>query len=106
MKYIVCVMAIALFSSNGFAVDSYPGKTAEEQKMTIKDTEITRNIRQKIIEDRSLSVNAHNIKIISENGKVTLKGAVASSAEQQKVGEIAKSVAGKTPVVNETTISK
>jgi osmotically-inducible protein OsmY len=82
-------------------------KTADQQAMnTQRDTDLTRMIRQKIVADDSLSINAHNVKIITENGRVYLRGPVESSAERQQVERLAKGVAGKTQVVNETVISK
>ena len=65
--------------------------TADQQKMNAADRELTRKIRRSIIADKSLSTYAHNIKIISQNGAVTLKGPVKSNDEKQTV--IAKAVA-------------
>lgn len=65
--------------------------TADQQKMNASDRELTRNIRRSIIADKSLSTYAHNIKIISQNGTVTLKGPVKSDDEKQAV--LAKAVA-------------
>jgi osmotically-inducible protein OsmY len=65
--------------------------TADQQKMNAADQELTRKIRQSIMEDKSLSINAHNIKIISQDGAVTLKGPVKSADEKKTV--IAKAVA-------------
>ena len=65
-------------------------KTADQQKMNAADQELTRSIRAAIIADKSLSTYAHNIKIISQDGMVTLKGPVKSDAEKQTV--IAKAV--------------
>jgi len=110
MKILVPVLAVILFVINCFAAEGYwqteKGKTSENQGMTQRDTDMTRTIRERLMDDSSLSMNAHNIKIISENNKVILKGDVASAAERQKVESIAKGVAGKTPVVNNTVISK
>ena len=65
--------------------------TADQQKNNRPDRELTKNIRQSIMADKSLSSYAHNIKIISQNGTVTLKGPVKSEDEKQAV--IAKAVA-------------
>ena len=65
--------------------------TADQQKMNATDRELTRKIRRSIMADKSLSTYAHNIKIISQNGAVTLKGPVKSNDEKQTV--IAKAVA-------------
>jgi hyperosmotically inducible protein len=65
--------------------------TADKQKMNPADRELTRNIRRSIMADKSLSTYAHNIKIISQDGAVTLKGPVKSDDEKANV--IAKAVA-------------
>lgn len=108
MKVLFTTLAIILYAYNVMAegYGNTQGTTADDQNMTQKDTDLTRMIRQKITDDNTLSVNAHNIKIISENGRILLKGTVASSVERQKVESIAKSVAGKTAVTNKTVISK
>ena len=65
--------------------------TADQQKSNAADMKMTRNIRRSIMADKSLSSYAHNIKIISQNGVVTLKGPVKSDAE--KTSLVAKAVA-------------
>lgn len=65
--------------------------TADQQKSDRTDRKLTKNIRQSIMADKSLSTYAHNIKVISQNGAVTLKGPVQSDDEKRAV--IAKAVA-------------
>lgn len=65
--------------------------TADQQKINPTDRALTRNIRRSIMADKSLSTYAHNIKIISQNGAITLKGPVKSDDEKASV--IAKAVA-------------
>jgi osmotically-inducible protein OsmY len=65
--------------------------TADQQKNDPSDRMLTRNIRRSIMADKSLSTNAHNLKIISQNGTVTVKGPVNSDDERRAV--IAKAVA-------------
>jgi hyperosmotically inducible periplasmic protein len=65
--------------------------TADQQKMNATDRALTRDIRRSIMADKSLSTYAHNVKIISQNGAVTLKGPVKSDDEKANV--IAKAVA-------------
>lgn len=81
------------------------GKTAQDQGMNAKDTELTRSIRERIVADQSLSMRAKNVTIISQNGLVTLKGSVANNQEQAKVEAIAKKVSGTQSVVNQTEVS-
>lgn len=64
--------------------------TPEDQKETKEDIEITAKIRQAVVRDKSLSVNAQNVKIITRNGVVTLRGPVASEAESTKLQKIAE----------------
>jgi len=68
--------------------------TADQQKMNATDRELTRKIRRSIMADKSLSTYAHNIKIISQNGAVTLKGPVKSDDEKRAVMAKAVAVAG------------
>jgi hyperosmotically inducible periplasmic protein len=65
--------------------------TADQQKANAADRDLTKKIRQSVIDDKSLSTYAHNIKIISQNGVVTLKGPVKSDDEKKAI--VAKAVA-------------
>ena len=53
--------------------------TADKQKMNAEDSELTKRIRSAIASDKSLSTFGHNVKIITQNGIVTLKGPVRSN---------------------------
>jgi osmotically-inducible protein OsmY len=64
--------------------------TAYNKKNDRSDRMLTKNIRKSIMADKSLSIYAHNVKIISQNGTVTLKGPVKSDEEKKAV--IAKAV--------------
>ena len=78
--------------------------TADQQKMNPADRATTNQIRSAIMDDKSLSTYAHNIKIITRDGKVTLKGPVRSADEKTAVGEKATQVAGAGNVTNHLTI--
>jgi hyperosmotically inducible protein len=65
--------------------------TADQQKANAADRDLTKKIRQSVIADKTLSTEAHNIKIISQNGAVTLKGPVKSDDEKKAI--VAKAVA-------------
>jgi len=80
--------------------------TADQQKMNSSDQEITRKIRQAIHDDDSLSMYAHNIKIITQDGKVTLRGPVKSMEEKNAVEAKAAAVVGQDNVANEITVSR
>src|ERR1700733_14942615 len=60
-------------------------KTADDQPNDSNDPAITAKVRKAIMADKSLSTYAHNIKIITMNGKVSLKGPVQSEEEKQRI---------------------
>ena len=78
--------------------------TADQGKNNANDREIMQKIRKAVMDDKSLSSYAHNVKIISQNGKVTLKGPVRSADERQSIEQKAADVAGAGNVTNEITI--
>jgi len=78
--------------------------TADQAKNNASDRDIMQNIRKAIVGDSSLSTYAHNIKVISKGGKVTLKGPVRSEDEKKTVESKAVEVAGAGNVTNELTI--
>ena len=78
--------------------------TPEDQKETEGDIKITAAIRQTIVKNESLSVNGQNIKIITRNGVVTLRGPVESEAENMKLEDIAKQTPGVMYVNNQLEI--
>ena len=69
-------------------------KTADQQAMNSADQEITQNIRKAIMDEKSLSTYAHNVKIITVDGVVTLKGPVRSQEEKKMIAAKAVAVAG------------
>jgi osmotically-inducible protein OsmY len=68
--------------------------TADQQKMNPADRAITQKIRKAIHDDSTLSTYAHNIKIITQDGKVTLRGPVRTEDEKAGLEAKAVSVAG------------
>ncbi len=70
------------------------GVTADQQKENTADRNLTRKIRQSVIADKNLSTDAHNVKIISQNGIVTLKGPVKSEDERKAIVAKAVEIAG------------
>jgi osmotically-inducible protein OsmY len=78
---------------------------AAQQSNQSSDIAITRDIRRALIKDKSLSIAAHNVTIITKGGKVTLKGRVESAAEKQTVASAASSVAGAGNVEDQLTTS-
>lgn len=78
--------------------------TPEDQLENESDIKITANVRKAITDRESLSVNAHNIKIISRNGVVTLRGPVNSTTESTELQQIAKQTPGVKQVDNQLEI--
>ena len=85
--------------------DKESSKTPFDQGSSEKDRDITAKIRRQVVEDDSLSMNAHNVKIITENGKVTLRGPVKSEAERKQVAQKAMQIAGNANVMNELEVA-
>ena len=86
--------------------DRNPGEaTADQQKTNAADRALTAKIRKAVIADKSLSTYAHNVKIISQNGTVTLKGPVHSDDEVTSIMAKATEVAGSPDkVVNQMSV--
>jgi len=78
--------------------------TADQAGNTMSDRDIMKKIRHEIVSDKSLSTYAHNVKVISQNGKVTLKGPVNSDQEKQSIEAKATNVAGDGNVVDDLSI--
>jgi hyperosmotically inducible periplasmic protein len=79
--------------------------TADDQKMNPADREITQKIRKAIHDDSNLSTYAHNIKIITQDGKVTLRGPVRSEDEKTNIEAKAAAVAGQGNVTNQLEVA-
>jgi hyperosmotically inducible protein len=78
--------------------------TADQQKAGQSDRDITQRIRKSIVKDKSLSMYAHNVKVITQNGAVTLKGPVRSDEEKKTVEQKAAEVAGADKVTSEIDV--
>jgi len=78
--------------------------TADQGKNNATDRDIMQKIRKSLMDDKSLSSYAHNVKVIAQGGKVTLKGPVRSDDEKKTVEQKATEVAGAGNVTNEITI--
>jgi hyperosmotically inducible protein len=81
-------------------------QTADDQTNEKSDRATTQKIRKAIMADKNLSTYAHNVKIITTNGAVTLKGPVQSEDEKQKVASEAASVVGQDKVTNDLTVKQ
>jgi osmotically-inducible protein OsmY len=78
--------------------------TAEDQTESKADLTISANIRKTIHQDKSLSLNANNAKIITRNGTVTLRGPVETEAESLKLQQITQQTLGVMQVDNQLEI--
>ena len=78
--------------------------TADRQKDNRSDREITQQVRKAIVKDKSLSTYAHNVKVITQNGMVTLKGPVRSEEEKKAIEAKAAEVAGQDKVTNQLDV--
>ena len=78
--------------------------SADQAKENKSDREIMRDIRKAIVSDKSLSTYAHNVKVIAQHGKVTLKGPVHTDAERQSIEAKAVEVAGSGNVTNQLSV--
>jgi osmotically-inducible protein OsmY len=79
--------------------------TADQQKNNRSDLDITRDIRRALVGDKTLSSYAHNVKVITQNGEVTLKGPVRTMDEKTAVETKANSVAGAAHVKSELSVA-
>jgi osmotically-inducible protein OsmY len=68
--------------------------TADQQKNNSTDLQLAQQIRKALVKDKSLSTYAHNIKVIAQDGVVTLKGPVKTEQEKQAIESKAAEVAG------------
>ena len=73
-------------------------QTLLDQGQNARDLEISANIRKAIVADDSLSSNAHNVKIITSDGMVALRGPVKTEKEKMTIETKAKEIAGSTRV--------
>ena len=80
--------------------------TAEDQGNSERDIDLTRKIRQEVVKSDTLSTDAQNIKIITVNGRVTLKGPVKSQAERDQLLRISRKIAGNAKINNEIEVAK
>jgi hyperosmotically inducible protein len=78
--------------------------TADRAKDNVNDREIMQKIRKAIMDDKSLSTYAHNVKVVSQHGKVTLKGPVRSEDEKKTIEQKATEVAGAGNVTDQMTV--
>jgi osmotically-inducible protein OsmY len=79
--------------------------TADQQKENARDRELTQKIRRALMQDKTLSSYAHNVKVVAQGGQVTLKGPVRTEDEKQTVEAKAIEVAGAGHVTNQMSVA-
>jgi len=110
------VLVLAIAMGTGFALAQQDAdntaqnkqhdkmQTADKAKNSKTDLQLMKQIRRAIVKDKSLSTNAHNVKVSAADGKVTLSGPVKSEEEKKAVEQKATEVAGAGNVMNEVTV--
>jgi hyperosmotically inducible periplasmic protein len=107
MKITLSLLCACAFTLSAIAQDTEPvdntkknerdrsgeTKTPGDQSNSSEDVKITAAIRRAIVRDRSLSMTAKNVKIITANGVVTLRGPIKNGSEKAKIIELAQSAA-------------
>jgi hyperosmotically inducible protein len=78
--------------------------TADQQKENSSDRAMAQKVRQSFVHDKSLSTYAHNVKVIAEGGKVTLKGPVRSEDEKNALAAKAAEIAGAGNINNQLDV--
>ncbi len=86
--------------------NKHHAKTADNQTNAKEDRLTTQKVRKAIIAEKDLSTYAHNVKIITRDGTVTLKGPVKSDDEKQKVAAAAAGAVSQDKIVDQLTVKK
>ena len=81
-------------------------KTSGDQSNSSSDLKVTQAIRQALMKDGTLSTSAKNIKVITENGQVTLRGPVKNVQEKARVDQLAKSAARGANIVDQLDVNE
>jgi hyperosmotically inducible periplasmic protein len=105
-----CVIAqttsgVAPDNAKSNKVDSSNTMTADTQTNNAADLDLTKRIRQSVMADKSLSTYAHNVKIVTVNGSVTLNGVVRSADEKSSIESKAANIAGMNKVTNDLKVA-
>ena len=80
--------------------------TSGDQSNSSADLKTTQVIRQALMKDGELSTTAKNIKVITANGQVTLRGPVNNAQEKAKIDQIARSATGGVQIVDQLDVMK
>ena len=83
---------------------SNEAQTSGDQSNKSEDIKITAAIRKAVVGDKSLSMTAKNVKIITANDTVTLRGPVKTAEEKEKIEQLAQSAAGNAKIDNQLEV--
>jgi hyperosmotically inducible protein len=117
-QIIVTLLCVSVFTLSAIAQDTAAADntrknerdrsgettTSGDQSNSQEDVKITAAIRRAVVGDHSLSATAKNVKIITANGMVTLRGPVKNDAEKAKIAELAQSAAGNAKIDNQLEV--
>jgi osmotically-inducible protein OsmY len=117
-QIIVTLLCVSVFTLSAIAQDTAAADntrknerdrsgettTSGDQSNSQEDVKITAAIRRAVVRDNSLSTTAKNVKIITANGMVTLRGPVKNDAEKTKIAELAQSAAGNAKINNQLEV--
>ena len=96
-------------ASFGCAIIAAPALSAQTADQTLNarkaDRQLMQKIRKAVVADKSLSTESHNINITSQDGTVTLKGAVKSDEEKKNIEDKATELAGQGKVTSDLTVA-
>jgi hyperosmotically inducible protein len=119
MKQIaLSLLCVSAFTLSAIAQDTVPAddtkknerdrsgetKTSGDQSSSPEDLKITAAIRRAVVADDSLSMTAKNVKIITANETVTLRGPVNTAEEKTKIEQLAQSAVGNAKIDNQLEI--
>ena len=79
-------------------------QTPQKQPNAGEDRKLLAAVRRTVVKDKTLSKTAHNVKIVVENGVVTLRGPVKSDGEKSEIESLAKQVQGISSVNNQLDV--
>ena len=117
-KITISIFCLSLFTLSALAQDtpaadntgknqrdrSGETRTSGDQSNSSGDVQMTATIRRAVVKDHSLSATAKNVKIITADGVVTLRGPVQNEAEKTKIAELAQSAAGNAKIDNQLEV--
>ena len=81
-------------------------ETSGDQSNSSADLKITQAIRRALMKDSELSTTAKNIKVITTNGQITLRGPVKTAQEKTKIDQLARSAAGGAQIDNQLDVKE